>query len=98
MCLGIALMQTFHSKQREPAEHAKFAFRLKPAWILSVVEGLIVFSYGFIGFWLCERKRRFWRINLHCPSFYICVELTFSGRRVSDVHNRRYLYNFTGNL
>jgi len=73
-CLGIALLQTFRTqKNADSHEHAHFAFRLSAAWIITVVEGLLVFAYGFLGFWLGERKRYFWRINLNCTTKYEVV-------------------------
>ena len=64
--LGIALLQTFHAATgKDGSEHVHFEFQPHISWIVTVTEGLIVFSYGFIGFWLAERKRVFWRINLN---------------------------------
>ena len=65
-CLGIALLQTFHAKSdpNDP-DDVHFQFRPHVSWIITVTEGLIVFAYGFVGFWLAERKRGFWRINLN---------------------------------
>ena len=64
--LGIGLLQTFHaaSDPNDP-DNVHFAFRPHASWIITLTEGLIVFSYGFLGFWLAERKRTFLRINLN---------------------------------
>ena len=65
--MGIALMQTFHAKSdANDPDYVQFEFQPHISWIITLTEGLIVFSYGFIGFWLVERKRVFWRINLNC--------------------------------
>lgn len=64
--MGIALMQTFHAQSEEDdPTYVDFEFQPHTSWIITLVEGLIVFSYGFIGFWLAERKRVFWRININ---------------------------------
>lgn len=64
--LGIGLMQTFHAKG-DPDDPNNVHFEGQPhvSWIITMTEGLIVFSYGFLGFWLAERKRVFWRVNLN---------------------------------
>jgi hypothetical protein len=65
-------MQTFHVENisDKPASIDNWDFVGRPdlTWIYSVVIGVVVFMYGFAGFWLCERKRKLWRISLHCTS------------------------------
>lgn len=67
--MGVALIQTFHAGNfsDDPLSQNDWHLKSKPdlAWITATVVGLVVFLYGFIGFWLCERKRKLWRINLH---------------------------------
>ena len=68
--MGFGLIQTFHVKNTasEMADgKADWRMTSRPdfAWVLVTAAGLVVFLYGFIGFWLCERKRKLWRINLH---------------------------------
>ena len=66
MMLGIGLLQTFHvAPSDDIPQKADFKFRPHAAWIVTMVEGLLVFCYGFVGFWLAERKRRIWRLNIH---------------------------------
>ena len=69
--LGIALLQTFRNKNLdEKPDRNHFAFRPSISWVITLTEGLLVFSYGFLGFWLSDRKRYFWRINLSCKTRY----------------------------
>jgi N6-adenosine-specific RNA methylase IME4 len=68
--MGFAVIQTFHvgNFSNDPESLDNWHFKSKPdlTWILTTAVGLSVFCYGFVGFWLCERKRKLWRINLHC--------------------------------
>lgn len=71
--MGVALMQTFHVKNLSdlPNSIDNWHFDSFPdfPWIIVMAVGLIMFSYGFLGFWLCERKLKIWRINVHCIFF-----------------------------
>jgi hypothetical protein len=86
--MGFGLIQTFHVKNTasEMADgKADWRMTSRPdfAWVLVTAAGLVVFLYGFIGFWLCERKRKLWRINLHrTPPPYHTMTVTI--RRVVD--------------
>ena len=68
-------MQTFHVKNfsddQKSLDNWHFYSKPEPAWIASVVVGGTVFLYGFFGFWLCERKRKLWRINVHCMDPFV---------------------------
>ena len=60
--MGVAFLQTYYLvDQGKPTEH----YTSRAAWVFTLADGLAAFTYGFLGFWLCERKRRFWRIYLH---------------------------------
>jgi hypothetical protein len=67
--MGVALSQEFHTRNfsKQDPESMDWHFESVPdfAWIVTGVAGLLIFLYGFLGFWLCERKRKLWRINLH---------------------------------
>jgi hypothetical protein len=66
--LGIGFMQTFDLEDAGlPTEH----FEYRVSWIITIAQGLLAFTYGFVGTWLGERKRRFWRINLHRIPFFL---------------------------
>ena len=68
-CMGIALIQTFHVRNSspDPTSQDNWHFTSCPhlAWIATACVGLVLFFYGFLGIWLCERRRKIWRITLH---------------------------------
>jgi len=68
-------MQTFHVKNfsddQNSMDNWHFDSRPEIAWIVSTAVGVIIFLYGFVGFWLCERKRKLWRINIHCMDLFV---------------------------
>jgi hypothetical protein len=37
-------------------------------WIVVTIVGLVVFLNAFLGFWLCARTRKVWRVVLHRKS------------------------------
>jgi hypothetical protein len=63
-------MQTFHVRNYDvdPNSLTNWHFFERPdlTWAYAVTVGGTLFMYGFVGFWLSERKRKLWRINLHC--------------------------------
>jgi hypothetical protein len=60
--LGIGFMQTYYLKDPGlPTEH----YTVELTWLMTLTSGVLGFTYGFIGFWFCERRRKFWRIGLH---------------------------------
>ncbi len=67
--MGLALMQTFHVKNfsddQKSMDNWHFDSLPEIPWIINIVVGVVIFLYGFVGFWLCERKRKLWRINIH---------------------------------
>jgi len=68
--MGLALMQNYHvvnfSEDPESMDNWKFASKPDMAWLLVMAIGLVVLIYGFVGIWIVERRRKIWRINLHC--------------------------------
>ena len=67
-------MQTFHVKNFSDQNSVdNWHFDSKPdiTWAVNIAVGGVVFLYGFVGFWLCERKRKLWRINIHCMDPFV---------------------------
>ena len=68
--MGLASMQTFQvrnlSENPDSIDNWRLASRPDFTWIFTIVVGCIVFTYGFVGFWFTERRRKLWRIYLHC--------------------------------
>jgi len=65
--MGIAALQTYHgvnfSNDPQPADASKDSPDWP--WIVNTVLGVLNLMYGFIGFWLAERRRLAWRVALH---------------------------------
>jgi hypothetical protein len=60
--LGIGFMQNYYLKDPGlPSEH----YTIELTWLVTLMSGILGFTYGVIGFWFCERRRKFWRIGLH---------------------------------
>src|SRR5271170_4691031 len=74
-CYGLGWMQTFHVRNYDvdPNSLTNWHFFERPdlSWAYAVTVGGMIFTYGFVGFWLCERKRKMWRINVHCMSLLL---------------------------
>ena len=100
-CLGVALWQTFHVKNSstdpESVDNWHFASSPDVSWIVTTAVGLAIFLYGFIGFWLCDRKRKLWRITFHCNPLITNV-LRYGVYSIAFYSNdswlRRLYYNF----
>jgi hypothetical protein len=81
-------MQTFHVRNfdDDPNSITNWHFFERPdvSWAYAVAVGGTLFGYGFVGFWLCERKRKLWRINLHCMSLLFNVLISSASSRGLD--------------
>lgn len=93
--MGLGLIQTFHVKNfsKDAKSLTNWHFDSTPdlTWIFTCAVGLIVFLYGFIGFWLCERKRKVSRISFHRIyfSYQTQAKISCAGARV-DVDDSWY--------
>ena len=73
--MGIACMQTFHVSNfsENPNSITTWYLDSRPDWayILAIVLGTLIACYGFLGWWLAERRRLVSRVTAHCTDTYI---------------------------